>query len=64
MQNHKNSKDMYLAEWPGICTKLQFLVADTALSTWNQDSKLKKKNILNSTSLNSRFKIKDPEKTS
>jgi hypothetical protein len=54
---------MYLAEWPGICKKLQFLVADSALSTWNQDSKLKKK-ILNPTSLNSRFKIKDPEKTS
>ena len=56
MQNHKISTDMYLAEWPGICKKLQFLVADSALSTWNEDSKLKKKYLESNLS---EFKIQD-----
>ena len=51
VQNHKISRDMSLAERPGICKKLQFLGAGSALSTWIQDARFKAEAPLDSTSL-------------
>ena len=49
---------MPLAERPGICKKLQFLMADNALSTWFQDSRFKAQTKLLGSNL-SGFKIQD-----
>ena len=54
---------MSLADRPIICKTLQFLVTNIILSTWIQDSRLRKKNF-SQTSLDSRLKVQGSEKPS